>query len=61
MKKSKFGIVAKTLSAFSAGLIVLTISLTTATRAPLREGFEAGGTTSYAAAQVTVGSGWWVM
>ena len=43
MKKSKFGIVVKTLIAFSAALLVLTISLTTATMTPLVEGFEAGG------------------
>lgn len=61
MKKSRFGVVAKTLIAFSAGLIVLTISLTTATMAPLSEGFEAGGKTSYAAANVTLGSGSWFM
>ena len=61
MKKSKTGIVAKTLLAFSAALIVLTISLTTATMAPLSEGFEAGGKTSYAAANVTLGTGSWFM
>src|SRR5688572_3979336 len=61
MKKLKLGIVAKTLLAFSAGLIVLTISLTTATMAPLSEGFEAGGKTSYAAANVTLGTGSWYM
>ena len=61
MKKSRVGFVAKTLIAFSAGLIVLTISLTTATMAPLNEGFEAGGKTAYAAANVTLGSGSWFM
>jgi endonuclease G len=61
MKKSKFGIAGKRLLAFAAGLIVLTISLTTATMAPLGEGFEAGGKTSYAAANVTLGSGSWHM
>ncbi len=61
MKKLKFGIVAKTLSAFSAALIVLTISLTTATMTPLSEGFEAGGKTAYAAANVTLGTGSWFM
>lgn len=61
MKKSKFGIVYKTLLAFTAGLIVLTISLTTATMTPLGEGFEAGGKTAYAAANVTLGSGSWFM
>lgn len=61
MKKSRFGILAKTLLAFSAGLVVLTISLTTATMTPLSEGFEAGGKTSYAAANVTLGTGSWFM
>jgi endonuclease G, mitochondrial len=61
MKKSKFGIVAKTLLAFSAGLVVLTISMTTATMTPISEGFEAGGKTSYAAANVTLGTGSWYM
>ena len=61
MKKSKFGLVAKTLIAFTAALLVLTVSLTTATMAPLSEGFEAGGKTSYAAANVTLGTGSWFM
>lgn len=61
MKKSKLGIVAKTLLAFSAALVVLTISLTTATMTPISEGFEAGGKTSYAAANVTLGTGSWYM
>ena len=61
MKKLKVGIVSKTLLAFTAALIVLTISLTTATMAPLSEGFEAGGKSSYAAANVTLGTGSWFM
>jgi endonuclease G, mitochondrial len=61
MKKSKFGIAAKTLIAISAGLIVLTISMTTATMATLSEGFEAGGKTAYTAANVTLGTGSWLM
>ena len=61
MKKWRFGIVSKTLLAFSAALIVLMISLTTATMAPLSEGFEAGGKTAYAAANVTLGTGSWFM
>lgn len=61
MKKAKFGGVAKTLIAFTAALLVLTVSLTTATMAPLAEGFEAGGKTSYAAANVTLGTGSWFM
>ena len=61
MKRSKFGIIGTTLIAFTAGLVVLTISLTTATMAPLAEGFEAGGKTAYAAANVTLGTGSWFM
>ena len=61
MKKSNFGIVTKALLAFTAALVVLTISLTTATMAPISEGFEAGGKTSYAAANVTLGTGSWLM
>lgn len=61
MKRSKFGIIGTTLLAFTAGLAVLTISLTTATMAPLSEGFEAGGKTAYAAANVTLGTGSWFM
>ena len=61
MKKSRFGLVTKTLIAFTAGLIVLTISMTTATMTPLSEGFEAGGKTAYAAANVTLGTGSWFM
>lgn len=61
MKKFKVGIVTKTLLAFSVGMIVLTISLTTATMAPLSEGFEAGGKTAYAAGNVALGTGSWFM
>jgi endonuclease G len=61
MKKSKFGMLAKTLPAVIAGLVVLSISLTTATMTPLSEGFEAGGKSSYAAANVTLGTGSWFM
>jgi len=61
MKKSRFGIVAKTVLAVTAGLVVLSISLTTANMAPVSEGFEAGGKTAYAAANVTLGSGSWFM
>ncbi len=61
MKKSKVGVVAKTLIAFSAVLVVLTISLTTATMTPLSEGFEAGGKTAYAAGNVALGTGSWFM
>ena len=61
MKKSKIGIATKTLIAVSAALIVLSISLTTATMTPISEGFEAGGKTSYAAANVALGTGSWFM
>ena len=61
MKKTKVGIVTKALIAVTAGLVALTISLTTATMTPLSEGFEAGGKTSYAAANVTLGTGSWFM
>lgn len=61
MTKSKFRVVSKTLLAVSAVLIVVTISLTTATMATLSEGFEAGGKTSYSAANVTLGTGSWFM
>ncbi len=61
MNKSKLGMAAKTLIAFSAVLLVLTISMTTATMTPLSEGFEAGGKTAYAAANVTLGTGSWFM
>jgi endonuclease G len=61
MKKSKFGIVTNALVAFSAALVVLTISLTTATMTPISEGFEAGGKTAYAAGNVTLGTGSWFM
>ena len=61
MKKSKSGVITKMLVAFVAGLLVLTISMTTATMATLSEGFEAGGKTAYAAANVTLGSGSWFM
>lgn len=61
MKKPRFGVITKTLLAFSAVLVVLTIPMTTATMTPLSEGFEAGGKTAYAAANVTLGSGSWFM
>ena len=61
LKKSNFKVVSKTLLALTAGLVVLTISLTTATMAPLSEGFEAGGKTAYAAGNVTLGTGSWFM
>jgi endonuclease G, mitochondrial len=46
---------------FGSLVFVLAISLTTATMTPLSEGFEAGGKTSYAAANVTLGTGSWFM
>ena len=50
MKRSKFASAIKALLVFGAVLLVLTVSLTTATMQPLNEGFEAGGKTAYAAA-----------
>jgi len=38
-------------------VFLLAISLTTETTTPLSEGFEVGGKTSYAAANVTLGTG----
>src|SRR6195256_4000936 len=61
MKKPKLASVTKMLLAFGSVLFVLTIALTTATMAPLNEGFEAGGKTSYAAGNVTLGTGSWLM
>ena len=61
MRKPKFASVTKMLLAFGSVMFVLTIALTTATTAPLNEGFEAGGKTSYAAANVTLGTGSWFM
>jgi endonuclease G, mitochondrial len=61
LKNLKFGFGAKILIAFSAALFVLSISLTTATMTPISEGFEAGGKTAYAAANVTLGTGSWFM
>jgi endonuclease G len=42
-------------------MFVLTLALTTATMAPLNEGFEAGGKTAYAAGNVTLGTGSWFL
>jgi endonuclease G len=61
MKKAKVGIVTKAMIGVCAGLIALTISMTTASMATLSEGFEAGGKTAYAAANVTLGTGSWFM
>src|ERR1700704_376274 len=61
MKKPKLASVTKMVLAFGSVLFVLTIALTTATMAPLNEGFEAGGKTAYAAANVTLGTGSWYM
>lgn len=61
MKKPKFASVTKMVLAIGSVLFVMTIALTTATMTPLSEGFEAGGKTSYAAANVTLGTGSWFM
>ena len=61
MKKPKFASVTKMVLAFGSVLFVLTLALTTATMAPLNEGFEAGGKTAYAAGNVALGTGSWFM
>jgi endonuclease G, mitochondrial len=61
MQKPKFASMTKMVLAFGSVLFVLTIALTTATTAPLSEGFEAGGKTAYAAGNVTLGTGSWFM
>ena len=61
MKKPKLASVTKMVLAFGSVFFVLTIALTTATMAPLSEGFEAGGKTAYAAANVTLGTGSWYL
>src|SRR5882757_10036239 len=62
MKKSKtLGLTTKLLSVCCV-LFVLTFSLTTARmQTTFNEGFEAGGKTAYAAANVTLGSGSWYL
>src|SRR5882757_7167976 len=62
MKKSKtLGLTTKLLSVCCV-LFVLTFSLTTARmQTTFNEGFEAGGKTAYAAANVTLGTGSWYM
>ena len=62
MKKAKF--LSWTTKALAVGcvLFVMTIALTTASmQTTFNEGFEAGGKTSYAAANVTIGTGSWFM
>src|SRR5439155_21818328 len=61
MGKSESAGVRRLWLASASVLFVLTISLTTATMTPLNEGFEAGGKTAYAAANVTLGTGSWYM
>ncbi|MDX6386121.1 MAG: endonuclease mitochondrial [Blastocatellia bacterium] len=61
MRKPKFASVTKVLLAFGSVMFVLTLALTTATMAPLNEGFEAGGKTAYAAGNVTLGTGSWFL
>jgi endonuclease G len=61
MTKPKFASITKVVLAFGSVLFVLTVALTTATMAPLNEGFEAGGKTAYAAGNVTLGTGSWFM
>jgi endonuclease G len=62
MKKSKFPRIATKLLAVSCLLFALTITFTTAKmQSGFAEGFEAGGKTSYAAGNVTLGTGSWFM
>src|SRR5215471_19974308 len=61
MKKPKVASLTRAVLAVGSVLFVLTIALTTATMTPLSEGFEAGGKTAYAAANVTLGTGSWYM
>jgi endonuclease G len=61
MRKPKFASVTKMLLALGSVVMVMTVALTTATMAPLTEGFEAGGKTAYAAGNVTLGTGSWFM
>src|SRR3981081_1817327 len=61
MKKPKFASVTKIVLAVGSVLFVLTLALTTATTAPPNKGFEAGGKTAYAAANVALGTGSWYM
>src|SRR4030095_10850921 len=61
MTKPKFASLTRVALAFGSVLFVLTMALATGTMAPLNEGFEAGGKTSYAAANVTLGTGSWFM
>lgn len=61
MKKPKVANITRVVLAFGSVLFVLTIAMTTATMTPLSEGFEAGGKTSYAAGNVTLGTGSWFM
>jgi endonuclease G len=61
MKKPRFASLTKVVLAFGSVLFVMTIALTTATMAPISEGFEAGGKTAYAAGNVTLGTGSWFM
>jgi endonuclease G len=61
MKKSHLVRTIKPVLLFASVLAVLTVSFTTARMQALNEGFEAGGKTSYAAANVTLGTGSWFM
>lgn len=61
MKTSnRLGLLTKLL-ALGCVLFVLTIPFTTASTQTLTEGFEAGGKTAYAAANVTLGTGSWFL
>lgn len=61
MKVSKGESVTARLLVFGCVLLVMTFTLTTASMQSLSEGFEAGGKTSYAAGNVTLGTGSWYL
>lgn len=62
MKKAKSKSWTTKALGFGCVLIVMTIALTTASmQTAFNEGFEAGGKTAYAAANVTLGTGSWFM
>ncbi|HEV7796803.1 MAG TPA: DNA/RNA non-specific endonuclease [Pyrinomonadaceae bacterium] len=62
MRKSKYPGLTTKLLAVGSALFVLTIAFTTARmQAAFNEGFENGGKTAYAAANVTLGTGSWFM
>lgn len=61
MKVSQGASVTARLLVFGCVLLFMTFALRTASMQSLSEGFEAGGKTSYAAANVTLGTGSWYL